>query len=242
MVARQEPRAPLPLQLNQEQLQLLRPVAARGQRETKKQALRRALQLERAGVSLPSSVRLYQERQRPQTPPPGASSEEDDGADSDGSGSSSDGEDPTGGVAARPASKKQRTLPGETKRAAGHPAQAAPVQQQQQPKPPTGESVDEQEAAARRKQQADELRRAARDAKLELGVSDRQDDDEDGRPSARGPLGRQAAPAGKPRVVLVERRPEIQAVRWVIWWTGALPCCALAKRPHPQHLPSLSRA
>ena len=43
-------------QLKAEELQLLRPVASRGQKETKRQALKRALQLERAGLQVGRGV------------------------------------------------------------------------------------------------------------------------------------------------------------------------------------------
>lgn len=49
-------------QLNSEQLSMLRPTAARGQRETKKEALRRALKLQRAGVQFDDDVQLLRER------------------------------------------------------------------------------------------------------------------------------------------------------------------------------------
>ncbi len=203
------------LQLKQEELQLLRPVAARGQRETKKQALRRALQLQRAGVDLPTNVRLFQERERPQGLPQGTQSEEgsesgeeEEGSSASSSGSDSDAEGPARGKPAGPVAKKQRT--------AGESAAAAPQQQQQQAglgaaQPAAAADKQRQQAAA-----AAALREAALSTKRQLGITEGRDEDAEGGPQPGQQPGRGAMPAGpggKPRVVIVQRRPEIQQVR-----------------------------
>ena len=203
------------LQLKQEELQLLRPVAARGQRETKKQALRRALQLQRAGVDLPTNVRLLQERDRPQGPPQEEESEEEsEDEDEEGSGSSggeSEGEGPAPGTQAGPPAKKQRT--------AGSAAEVAQQQQQRQRQQQAGLAGAGQAAATAKQQQqqaAAALREAALSSKRELGIAEGRDDEAEGGPQPGQRPGRGAMPAGpdgKPRVVIVERRPEIQQVR-----------------------------
>ncbi|KAL4857499.1 ATP-dependent RNA helicase DEAH13 [Chlorella vulgaris] len=199
-------------QMKQEDLQLLRPMTSQGQRETKKQALKRALQLHRAGVDLPSEVRLFQERQRPDSDDELQGEAEVDGEDeavASSSGSDSDLDRQHGGstaaaavaegsAAAGPPAKKQRT--------------AAPL-----PAPPPSAAeaeaaVLQQQADAKRRVQV--MRQAAVQAKQEMGISDQRDEEHPRPQQPPPPLQQQAkGPGGKPRVVLVERRPEIQAVR-----------------------------
>lgn len=211
------------MQLKQEELQLLRPVAQRGQRETKKQALKRALQLQRAGVSLPSDVQLLQERERPAAAMGEAESDDvSSGSDDEDeeeeeqqqlqqqrggqmagsdSGSDSDGEGVT------PAAKRQRTA-------------GAQQQSQQAPKAAAAAAAGtppqaEQQAAAsaaEQKRQAAALRQAAEATKAQLGVS-QQRDEEFPQQAQRAGQGMPAGPGGQPRVVMVQRRPEIQQVR-----------------------------
>lgn len=211
-------------QLKQEELQLLRPVAARGQRETKKQALKRALRLQRAGVNLPSNVRLIQERERPQEPPRAGGSEEEeegsqdeDGGDSssDGGASDSDGEAPSPRAPVGPAAKRQRV--------AGCAAAGTQQQQQQQIMPGAGDAQHAgmagprpQDEEQQRAQAAAALREAALSTKLQLGIAEGRDDEAEGGPQPGQRPGGGAMPAGpggRPRVVHLQRRPEIEQVR-----------------------------
>lgn len=73
-----------------ERLQLLRPLHMRGAKETKKQRLKRALKLQRAGVVTEAAAELLVERRRPKGTGAGGSSSEQD---EDGSGSEEDEED-----------------------------------------------------------------------------------------------------------------------------------------------------
>lgn len=215
------PAPPFIPQLKAEELQLMRPVATQGQRETKKQLLKRALQLQRAGVNLPSSVRLLEERERPEQMP---SEEEESSSEGDssedeavegGSGSESDG----GGAKAnggKPPTKKQRT--------GLAPATAASSAQQQRQQgaaavPKGTQQQQEQAAAADLKRQSAALREAMVASKVELGISEARDD-EPGLQLAgsRAGAGMPAGPGGTPRVVIVQRRPEIQEVRCVCGW------------------------
>ena len=216
-----------PVQLKQEELQLLRPVAQRGQRETKKQALKRALQLQRAGVSLPSDVQLLQERERPaaamgEAESDDASSGSDDedeeeeeqqqqrqrGAEMAGSDSGSE----LDGEGAAPAAKRQRIAGAQQQvrqavqqlpKAAAATAAGKPQQAEQQAAA---------SAAAEQKRQAAALREAAEATKAQLGVS-QQRDEEFPQQAQRAGQGMPAGPGGQPRVVMVQRRPEIQEVR-----------------------------
>ena len=211
------PPATLPPQLKQEELQLLRPVAARGQRETKKQALKRALALQRAGVSLPSDVRLLQERERPAVAmgEEGSSSDEEEegsGSEEGSGGSGSEGEEE------QPAAKKQRRTGAEQQQqqqqppaaqaAAAGKAQAKPARQQV-----TAEAAAAQ-AAAQQQRAAAALREAAAAAKAQLGVSEQRDEEFPAQQAQQARQGMPAGPGGQPRVVMVQRRPEIQEVRW----------------------------
>lgn len=210
--ARRRLHASAALQMKQEDLQLLRPMTSQGQRETKKQALKRALQLHRAGVDLPSEVRLFQERQRPDSDDElqgeaevdgedeavASSSDSDSDLDRQHGGSTAAAAVAEGSAAAGPPAKKQRT--------------AAPL-----PAPPPSAAeaeaaVLQQQADAKRRVQV--MRQAAVQAKQELGISDQRDEEHPRPQQPPPPLQQQAkGPGGKPRVVLVERRPEIQAVR-----------------------------
>ena len=226
------PPPSIDLQLKAEELQLLRPVATQGQRETKKQALKRALQMQRAGLELPSSSRLLQERDRPTAPQ--QSEEEGDGSEGEsgsgsgsGSSSESDGEPAAPGEASegRPPAKKQRTggAPAAAPAApAAKVASAAPPQQQAK------QTQQEQQAAAAAKlrRQAAALRAAAVETKQQLGIEEGRDEEAGAAAAAAAAVRKSTLPAGpdgKPRVVVVQRRPEIEAVRCVgrgLGWTG----------------------
>ena len=201
----------------------MRPVATRGQRETRKQSLKRALQLQRAGLELPAGVRLYQERGQPQ--PMQESSSEDEGEDaSSGSDGDGDGDDSgsdagrggKGAAAAGPAAKKQRTGQAPQPVLAPPPPPQAAQQQRQ--------AMSAAQQAAEAKRQALLVRQVATDTKQQLGISDKRDEEvfpgqqQQEAATAAARAARQGAgqgPGSKPRVVVVQRRPEIEAVRWV---------------------------
>jgi ATP-dependent RNA helicase DHX37/DHR1 len=232
-------------QLDAKGLQLLRPVSSRGQKETKRQALKRALQLERAGIQVPAEARLLQER-----PSRGADSGSSSGSDSEGeeeeeegeegeeeerraaaglgraatgsmpparsdggsSSSSSTGESGSEGEEdsevedagqALPVAKKPR-LTGAAASRAGHAAAAAPA----------GAGAGATAGAGQLAEQRRRQKQAAEAIKHELGVRPAGVEEEEDAAAARrrGQQGMGAA-GGQARVVMVQRRPEIEAVR-----------------------------
>lgn len=207
-------------------------MAQRGQRETKKQALKRALQLQRAGVSLPSDVRLLQERDRPaaamgEDESSGSSSESEEeeekeeqqqqrqqqgGARMQSSSSGSESEE----EGAAPASKRQRTAGTQQQGAQlAQPAPKQPAKAAAAAGMPPAQQAEQQAAAAAAegKRQAAALRQAAEAAKAQLGVSEQRDEEFPAQQAQRAGQGMPAGPGGQPRVVMVQRRPDIQEVR-----------------------------
>jgi ATP-dependent RNA helicase DHX37/DHR1 len=229
-------------QLVGDQLGLLRPASARGQKVTKKEGLRRALQLHRAGVDLPSDTRLFKKRKE------AAPNNEDgmDGVESEDD-SSSDDE-----VNATPAAAAAGAV-GQSKAASKHSNQQKNKKTSEdiralgkwndKPKPASlsntssddgdGSSDDESDdddndgasghkAKKAKTSSATELRSAVDQAKAEIGdAAIHMDEDEELTTALTSKAAAAAAAAAAvphhvrvlPRVVLIQRTPEIQAVR-----------------------------
>lgn len=202
-----------------DQLGLLRPVSALGQKDSKKAALRRALQLQRAGIDVPSDVQLYKERGNP---------EEDGGSDS----SEEEEEDVgrSGAIKSAPkgfqAQKKAPAKP-EQESSDDDDSDAFSGDEGEEEVLPSAKRLKKSDdgvaakkaTAASAAVAAAQLRQAVDQAKSELGDVLMRDDDDDeeggglisGKFPSRSLLGQ--PPNAPPRVVLVQRKPEIEAVR-----------------------------
>jgi ATP-dependent RNA helicase DHX37/DHR1 len=179
-------------QLSPAQLGLLRSISTQGQRETKKQALRRALGMQRAGMSAPEGSRLVQEGRSPQE-------SEDDSEDDE----EDDMQESSGSEEEAPAVASGR--PG---RATGSAPSNAPTAKRQKlgnapEAPPTVDIAS----------QARALREEAQRARHELGLDG--DNNEEDSDSKLLPLRQPSAvPAsGPPRIVHISRPPAIEASR-----------------------------
>jgi ATP-dependent RNA helicase DHX37/DHR1 len=186
-------------QLGTAEMELLRPMASRGQRDTKRQALRRALRLERAGVGPPLGARLYKEGR-------GA------GGAAESSGEEDEDEE----------SSDEEAAAGAAPQASGRAALPAPMDADDSSGGDGGSSSDDGAAAAgapagKRPRLDPAAAIAARRAvvaaaKAELGVAAAPGRDDDEAPAGAPPPPRAPAP-GPARVVLVERPPAIAAAR-----------------------------
>ncbi|GAB4819939.1 hypothetical protein N2152v2_006985 [Parachlorella kessleri] len=264
-------------QLKAEELQLLRPVASLGQKETKRQALRRALQLERAGLPVPKGARLLQERRTGREEAAGGAAAAFQGEDSDDSTSedegaartsvlvlqgvsgghalgsvdaggtlpacavsgSSDGTDSGSGSEGEGGSRDEVQAPPTKKARVSRLAARQTAAQLREPyttpredTPPDGPAAGEEVQAQRstqQQQQQQQQEAAVAAAKRELGLPPSGseaggDEAEEAGGTAgrrqRGQQGMVGGPGGKARVVMVRRRPEIDAVREGLPITG----------------------
>ncbi|GBF90232.1 ATP-dependent RNA helicase [Raphidocelis subcapitata] len=225
--------------VDEERLQLLRPLHMRGARETKKQRLRRALKLQRAGVTTEAAAELLVERRRP----PGSGGDGDEGSDSSGSGSGSgdsDDDDDGGGRSARFGAKPAAPAPATAAAAAATAAAAAAEQQPEQQQPtkrqrlPSGAAAAPAAPAAEQESSGDEAAAAAgaaerkrevlAAARAEAAALRREHGGDDADPEEAAALARRAkeraaaaaaaaAAGGAPRRVAVERPAGMQASR-----------------------------
>ncbi len=214
-----------------DQLGLLRPASARGQKETKKEGLRRALQLHRAGVDLPTDSRLFKKRR--EVPSGDGDAMEEDSEDGDG-----DSDDEEAAPVAKPAAKqhhqKQNTKTSGDIRALGKwndkpkaPSLGNTSSESSEDSESDSGSDDSDDGAPPKAKKAKisaatELRSAVDQAKAEIGdAAIHMDEDEELTNSLASKAAAAAAAAAAvpphlralPRVILVQRTPEIEAVR-----------------------------
>jgi len=215
-------------QLVGDQLGLLRPASARGQKETKREGLRRALQLHRAGVDMPSDARLFKRRRDVAL---GDQEEEDEEEENSESDDESDF-DQKGTVVAEPAGKpQQQNKTSENIRALGKwndKPRAASMSSSSADEDSDGSESDEEEekgalkAKRAKTSAATELRSAVDQSKAEIGdAAIHMDEDDELTTSLASKAAAAAAAAAAvpqhlrslPRVVLIQRTPEVEAVR-----------------------------
>jgi ATP-dependent RNA helicase DHX37/DHR1 len=184
-------------QLGAAEMELLRPMASRGQRDTKRQALRRALRLERAGVGPPPGARLYKEGRGAGGAAESSGEEVEDEESSD--------EEAAAGAAPQASGRAALPAPmdassgGDGGSSSDDGAAAAGAPAAKRPR------LDPAAALAAR-------RAAVAAARAELGAAAAPGRDDDDAPGGAPPPPRAPAP-GPARVVLVERPPAIAAAR-----------------------------
>lgn len=206
-------------QLVGDQLGLLRPASARGQKETKKEGLRRALQLHRAGIDLPSDVRLFKKRREVA---PGDQEEEEEEEKGD---SESDEDGGTEGSKPAATPQHQNKSSGNIRALGKWNDKPKPVSMSSSSadeRSDGSESEEEEEGAPKAKRAktstATELRSAVDQAKAEIGDAAIHMDEDDELTTSLAAKAAAAAAVPQhlrslPRVVLIQRTPEIEAVR-----------------------------
>jgi ATP-dependent RNA helicase DHX37/DHR1 len=209
-------------QLGTAALGLLRPVATRGQRDSKKQALRRELALQRAGIDLPPDSQLFkQQRARASAGAPGGGSDGDDSGSGSGSDSDVELEGSKYAAAKAPRGGGQQAPAAAAARGHGSPSSGddrgsssssssedegagkQPAKRQKTSPPPAAADAGALRLQAR---QALEL------ARRELGAAGERPDDPDDGPPPGPPPAVPPAP-GPARVVHVRRPPAIEEAR-----------------------------
>jgi ATP-dependent RNA helicase DHX37/DHR1 len=213
-----------------DQLGLLRPASARGQKETKKEGLRRALQLHRAGVDMPSDSRLFKRRRDGALDDQEEEEQEEEEESLSGSDETDSEDERT--VGGEPAAKRQQqSKTSENIRALG--------KWNDKPKPVSisSSSADEESDGSESKKEeggapkakraktstATELRSAVDQAKAEIGDAAIHIDEDDELTTSLASKAAAAAAAAAavpqhirsrvPRVVLIQRTPEIEDIR-----------------------------
>ena len=211
-------------QMTGDQLGLLRSVSSLGHKDSKKEALRRALQLQRAGIDVPSDVQLFKERKTPREAEEdggSASSEEEEDANVGRSFGVFKSESKAKGVLAQKKATAGRSQDDSESSDESDMGTSEDDDEEEDDAAPSAKRLKKNNDAAEKAADAAatkaQLRHAVNQAKTELEevlMKDDDDEEEEGLDTLRKkvPLDSQT-PSGPPRVVLVQRTAEIEAVR-----------------------------